>query len=58
MYIEVMTVNQDACIGLDWSNVEKISDDTSETSTVEKEYVVNADTLTQLKNMKAGSTVN
>lgn len=57
MYIEVMTVNQDACIGLDWSNVEKISDDTSETSTVEKEYVVNADTLTQLKNMKAGSTV-
>lgn len=57
MYIEVMTVNQDACIGLDWSNVEKISDDISETSTVEKEYVVNADTLTQLKNMKAGSTV-
>lgn len=57
MYIEVMTVNQDACIGLDWSNVEKISDDTSETSTVEKEYVINADTLTQLKNMKAGSTV-
>lgn len=57
MYIEVMTVNQDACIGLDWSNVEKISDDTSETSTVEKEYVVNADTLTQLKNMKAGSNV-
>ena len=57
MYIEVMTVNQDACIGLDWSNVEKISNDTSETSTVEKEYVVNADTLTQLKNMKAGSTV-
>lgn len=57
MYIEVMTVNQDACIGLDWSNVEKISDDTSETSTVEKEYVANADTLTQLKNMKAGSTV-
>lgn len=57
MYIEVMTVKQDACIGLDWSNVEKISDDTSETSTVEKEYVVNADTLTQLKNMKAGSTV-
>ena len=57
MYIEVMTVNQDACIGLDWSNVEKISDDTSETSTVEKEYIVNADTLTQLKNMKAGSTV-
>lgn len=57
MYIEVMTVNQDACIGLDWSNVEKISDDTSETSTVEKEYVVNADTLTQLKNMKAGNTV-
>lgn len=57
MYIEVMSVNQDACIGLDWSNVEKISDDTSETSTVEKEYVVNADTLTQLKNMKAGSTV-
>lgn len=23
MYIEVMSVNQDACIGLDWSNVEK-----------------------------------
>lgn len=57
MYIEVMSVEQDACIGLDWSNVEKVSDDTSETSAVEKEYVVNADTMTQLKNMKAGSTV-
>lgn len=57
MYIEVMSVNQDACIGLDWSNVEKVSNDTSATSTVEKEYVVKADTLTQLKNMKAGSTV-
>lgn len=57
MHIEIMGIYQDACIGLDWSNVEKISDDTSETSTVEKEYVVNADTLTQLKNMKAGSTV-
>ena len=53
----MLSVEQDACIGLDWSNVEKVSDDTSETSTVEKEYVVNADTMTQLKNMKAGSTV-
>ena len=57
MYIEVMSVNQDACIGLDWANVEKVSDDTSATSTVEKNYVVKADTLTQLKNMKAGTTV-
>lgn len=57
MYIEVMSVNQDACIGLDWSSVEKVSNDTSATSTVEKEYVVKADTLTQLKNMKAGNTV-
>lgn len=57
MYIEVMSVNQDACIGLDWTNVEKISDETSATSTVEKEYVVKADTMTQLNNMKAGTTV-
>ena len=57
MYIEVMTVYQDACIGLDWSHVEKVSDDTSATSTVEKEYVVKADTMTQLANMKAGVTV-
>ena len=57
MYIEVMSVHQDACIGLDWMNIEKVSDDTSETSTVEREYVVKADTLTQLKNMKAGTTV-
>lgn len=57
MYIEVMSVNQDACIGLDWANIEKVSDSTSATSTVEKEYVVKADTLSQLKNMKAGSTV-
>lgn len=57
MYIEVMSINQDACIGLDWMNVEKVSDDTSATSTVEKEYVISADTQTQLKNMKAGSTV-
>ena len=57
MYIEVMSVHQDACIGFDWMNIEKVSDDTSETSTVEKEYVVKADTLTQLKNMKAGTTV-
>lgn len=57
MYIEVMTVYQDACIGLDWAHVEKVSDDTSATSTVEKEYVVKADTMTQLTNMKAGTTV-
>ncbi len=57
MYIEVMSVNQDACIGLDWTNVEKVSDETSATSTVEKEYVVKADTMTQLNNMKAGTTV-
>lgn len=57
MYIEVMSVHQDACIGLDWMNIEKVSDATSETSTVEKAYVVKADTLTQLKNMKAGTTV-
>ena len=57
MYIEVMSVHQDACIGLNWAKVEKVSDDTSATSTVEKTYVVQADTLTQLKNMKEGSTV-
>ena len=57
MHIEVMGVYQDACIGLDWTNVEKVSDDTSATSTVEKVYEVKADTLTQLKNMKAGTTV-
>lgn len=57
MYIEVMSVNQDACIGLDWTNIEKVSDETSATSTVEKEYVVKADTMTQLNNMKAGTTV-
>ena len=57
MHIEVMGVYQDACIGLDWKNVKKVSDDTSATSTVEKTYEVKADTLTQLKNMKAGSSV-
>lgn len=57
MHIEVMGVYQDGCIGLDWKNVKKVSDDTSATSTVEKVYEVKADTLTQLKNMKAGSTV-
>ena len=57
MYIEVMSVNQDACIGLDWANVEKVSDDTTATSDVAKEYVVKADTMTQLTNMKAGTTV-
>ena len=31
-----MGVYQDACIGLDWNNVKKVSDETSATSTVEK----------------------
>ena len=57
MYIEVMSVHQDACIGLDWLHVEKTSDETTATSDVEKTYVVKADTLTQLKNLKAGKTV-
>lgn len=57
MYIEVMKVEQDACIGFDWNNVEKISDDTTAASSFTREYVVNADTLTQLKNLKAGNTV-
>ena len=55
MHIEIMGVYQDACIGLDWKNIKKVSDDTSATSTVEKVYEVKADTLTQLTNMKAGS---
>lgn len=57
MYIEVVSYNQDACIGLDWANIEKVSDDTSATSTVAKKYVIAADTQTQLKNLKAGNTV-
>ena len=36
MHIEIMGVYQDACIGLDWNNVKKVSDETSATSTVEK----------------------
>ena len=50
-------VYQDACIGLDWNNVKKVSDDTSATSTVEKTYEIAPDVQTQLENMKAGSTV-
>ena len=38
MYISVMSINQDACIGLDWANIEKVSDDTA-ISEMEKEYV-------------------
>lgn len=57
MHIEIMGVYQDACIGLDWKNVTKVSDDTTATSTVEKEYDVKPDTMTQLINMKAGTTV-
>ena len=57
MHIEIMGVYQDACIGLDWNNVKKVSDDTSATSTVEKTYEIAPDTQTQLLNMKAGSTV-
>lgn len=57
MHIEVMGVYQDACIGLDWTNVAKVSDDTSATSTVEKTYEIAPDTQTQLTNMKAGTTV-
>lgn len=59
MYIEVMSLSQDACIGLDWKNIEKVSDETSATSTVEKTYPKDAapDTLTQLKDLKAGETV-
>lgn len=57
MHIEIMGVYQDACIGLDWNNVKKVSDDTSVTSTVEKTYEIAPDVQTQLENMKAGSTV-
>ena len=57
MHIEIMGVYQDACIGLDWNNVKKVSDDTSATSTVEKTYEIAPDVQTQLQNMKAGSTV-
>lgn len=57
MYIEVMKTGQDACIGLDWANITKVSDNTSATSPVDREYVVKADTLTQLKEMKDGVTV-
>ena len=57
MHIEIMGVYQDACIGLDWKNVTKVSDDTSATSTVEKTYEIAPDTQTQLTNMKAGTTV-
>lgn len=57
MYIEVMSVYQDACIGLNWAKIEKISDETSSTSTVEKTYVVKPDTLTQMTNMKDGDVV-
>ena len=57
MHIEIMGVYQDACIGLDWTNVKKVSDETSATSTVEKTYDVAPDVQTQLVNMKAGTTV-
>lgn len=57
MHIEIMGVYQDACIGLDWNNVKKVSDETSATSTVEKTYDVAPDVQTQLVNMKAGTTV-
>lgn len=57
MHIEIMGIYQDACIGLDWNNVKKVSDDTSATSTVEKTYEIAPDVQTQLENMKAGSTV-
>lgn len=57
MHIEIMGVYQDACIGFDWNNVKKVSDDTSATSIVEKTYEIAPDVQTQLENMKAGSTV-
>ena len=57
MHIEIMGVYQDACIGFDWNDVKKVSDDTSATSTVEKTYEIAPDVQTQLENMKAGSTV-
>ena len=57
MHIEIMGVYQDACIGLDWANVKKVSDETSATSTVEKTYDIAPDVQTQLVNMKAGTTV-
>lgn len=57
MHIEIMGVYQDACIGLDWASVKKVSDETSATSTVEKTYDVAPDTQTQLQNMKVGTTV-
>ena len=59
MYVEAMTWSpyQSACIGLDWSNIKKVSDETSATSTIAKEYIVAPDLQTQLSNMKSGSTV-
>ena len=59
IYVEAMSFapEQSACIGLDWLNLKKVSDDTSATSTVAKDYVVAPDIQTQLKNVTTGSTV-
>ena len=65
MYISVMSINQDACIGLDWANIEKVSDDTA-ISEMEKEYVtydasakadVKTDMAEAVKTMSEGVTV-
>lgn len=57
MHIEIMNCYQDACIGLDWKYVKKISDETTPTSNVEKTYVVAPDMETQLKGLKDGNSV-
>ncbi len=65
MYISVMSINQDACIGLDWANIEKVSDDAA-ISEMEKEYVtydasakadVKTDMAEAVKTMSEGVTV-
>lgn len=57
MYISVMSVYQDACIGIDWANVTKVSDDTSASTTVDRKYVVMADADQALTYMREGMTL-
>lgn len=58
MYISVMSINQDACIGLDWTNIEKVSDDTTVTSDVEKTYAVEDDKQVKFTELREGKTVS
>ncbi len=58
MYISVMSINQDACIGLDWANIEKVSDDTTATSDVDKTYAVEDDKQVKFTELREGKTVS